>query len=135
MAVLPITPSQEPTKATSLEHARVEKIFIYFSPRTSNSSRSPVPGDWIVDSPRKPVSPGQAVTWQVVKHQLAPFETLELDLPEIFENGPRQAKASSASLSAKVKKELVEPGLHFYEVYVNGQLAIGGSSPAIIIDP
>src|SRR5690349_23732563 len=46
---------------------RDEKVFIYFSPRgTDEFAGHSVPGDWIVAEPRKPVSPGQEVTWQAV---------------------------------------------------------------------
>jgi hypothetical protein len=46
---------------------REEKVFIYFSPRGTPASKGhAAAGDWVVAEPRKPVSPGQTVTWQVV---------------------------------------------------------------------
>lgn len=106
---------------------REEKVFIYFSPRGTPASKGhAAAGDWIIAEPRKPVSPSQTVTWQVVGN----CQKLELDLPEVFDqpimSGPESA---SATVSAQA-----EPGLYLYEAYVDGQLAIGGSSPGVIID-
>lgn len=106
---------------------REEKVFIYFSPRGTPASKGhAAAGDWIIAEPRKPVSPGQTVTWHVVGNG----QKLELDLPDVFEQpimaGPETAYAT---VSADA-----EPGLYLYEAYVDGQLAIGGSSPGVIID-
>jgi hypothetical protein len=106
---------------------RDEKVFIYFSPRgTARFSGHPTPGDWIVADGRKPVSPGQEIVWQVVG---TPHK-LQLDLPAAFEDLVVQGNTASAT----VKGDAV-PGLVLYDVYVDGQLAIGGSSPGVIIDP
>jgi hypothetical protein len=106
---------------------REEKVFIYFSPRGTPASKGhPAAGDWIVAEPRKPVSPGQTVTWQVV----GDGRKLELDLPAVFD---QPISAYPGSAQATVNAE-AEPGLYLYEAYVDGQLAIGGSSPGVIID-
>jgi hypothetical protein len=105
-------------------------VIIFFSPRgTAQFAGHGVPGDWIVADPQKIVSPGQTVTWQA----LGNCETLEIDLPDVFEE-PRQIVVTGAAASAVVRAD-AEIGLHSYEAYVNGQLAIGGSSPRVIIDP
>jgi hypothetical protein len=109
---------------------RDEKVIIFFSPRgTARFAGHGVAGDWIVADPQKIVSPGQRVTWQA----LGDCQTLELDLPEVFEE-PRQIVVSGTTASAVVRSD-AEIGLHSYEAYVDGQLAIGGSSPRVIIDP
>jgi hypothetical protein len=109
---------------------RDEKVFIYFSPRgTAQFAGRPVPGDWVVAEPRKPVSAGQEVTWQA----LGDCRKLELDLPDIFEE-PRQIVVDGQSASASLKDDIA-PGLYLYEAYVNGQLATGGSAPGLIVDP
>jgi len=109
---------------------RDEKVIIFFSPRgTAQFAGHGVPGDWIVADPQKIVSPGQTVTWQA----LGNCETLEIDLPDVFEE-PRQIVVNGGAASAAVRAD-AEIGLHSYEAYVNGQLAIGGSSPRVIIDP
>jgi hypothetical protein len=109
---------------------REEKVFIYFSPRGTPASKGhSAAGDWIVAEPRKPVSPGQTVTWQVVGNS----RKLELDLPEVFD-GPRQI-AVEGGTAFSVVSDHAAPGLYLYEAYVDGQLAIGGSSPGVIIDP
>jgi len=109
---------------------RDEKVFIYFSPRgTAKFEGHDLPGDWVVAEPRKPVSPGQEVTWQAVG---GGAHKLELNLPDIFEQ-PLQA-VDSDTVSATLRGD-IEPGLYLYEAYVNGQLATGGSSPGVIVDP
>jgi hypothetical protein len=109
---------------------RDEKVFIYFSPRgTTQFAGRPMPGDWVVAEPRKPVSAGQEVTWQA----LGDCRKLELDLPDIFEE-PRQIVVDGQSASASLKDDIA-PGLYLYEAYVNGQLATGGSAPGLIVDP
>jgi hypothetical protein len=121
------------SEGKNIRHAKAwrdEKVFIYFSPRgTAKFAGHSVPGDWVVAEPRKPVSPGQEVTWQVVGNS----RKLELNLPEVFEE-PRQIVVEGDIASATVKGD-VTPGLYFYEAYVDGQLATGGSSPGVIIDP
>ena len=108
---------------------REEKVFIYFSPRGTNRfAGHSVPGDWVVAEGRKPVSPGQEVTWQVV----AGGDKLEVNLPDVFE-APLQKVIEGDTLSATVRGDAT-PGLYFYDVYVNDQLATGGSSPGVIID-
>jgi hypothetical protein len=120
----------EPRKIAQERTWRDEKIFIYFSPRgTAKFEGHSVAGDWIVAEPRKPVSSGQEVTWQAV----GGCRKLELDLPDIFEE-PRQIRIDSDIASATLKID-IEPGLYFYEAYCNGQLATGGSSPGLIVDP
>src|SRR5437667_7692745 len=109
---------------------RDEKVFIYFSPRgTARFAGHPIPGDWVVAEPRKPVSPGQEVTWQA----LGDCRKLELNLPDIFEE-PRQIVVEGDVASAILKSDIT-PGLYFYDAYCNDQLATGGSSPGLIIDP
>lgn len=106
---------------------REEKVFIYFSPRGTPASKGhAAAGDWIVAEPRKPVSPGQTVTWQVVGN----CQTLELDLPDVF-NEPIMAGPETVYATVRAQ---AESGLYLYEAYVDGQLAIGGSSPGVIID-
>jgi hypothetical protein len=107
---------------------RDEKIFIYFSPRgTAKFAGHSAPGDWVVAEGRKPVTPGQKIAWQVVGN----CEKLELNLPaEAFEGLEVQGKTASATV-----KDFAAPGLVLYDVYCDGQLATGGSSPGIIIDP
>jgi hypothetical protein len=108
---------------------REEKVFIYFSPRGTPASKlHSAAGDWVVAEPRKPVSPGQTVTWQVVGNT----RKLELDLPEVF-NEPRQIVVDGGT-AYSVVSEHAAPGLYLYEAYVDGQLATGGSSPGVIID-
>ncbi len=105
-------------------------MFIYFSPRGTPASKGhTAAGDWIVAEPRKPVSPGQTVTWQVVGN----FQKLELDLPEVF-NPPRQISVGAEPAYATVNPQAAQ-GLYLYEAYVDGQLATGGSAPGVIIDP
>jgi hypothetical protein len=106
---------------------REEKIFIYFSPRGTPASKGhAAAGDWVVAEPRKPVSPGQTVTWQVVGKS----QRLDLDLPAVFDEPVIvDPQTASATVSGDA-----EPGLYLYEAYVDGQLAIGGSSPGVIID-
>ncbi len=107
------------------EVAREEKIFICFFARQSQGENTP--GDWIVTDPLKPVSPGQEVSWQAVGR----CHDLKLDLPnDIFEGLSTAGNTANAFV-----KQAAPPGLHFYEAYVDGQLAIGGSSPGVIIDP
>lgn len=106
---------------------RDEKVFIYFSPRgTDKFAGRPVPGDWVVADGRKPVSPGQEVFWQVV----GGCRKLELNLPAEF----KDLVVNGDSASAIVRGDAM-PGLVLYDVYVNDQLATGGSSPGVIIDP
>jgi hypothetical protein len=106
---------------------REEKVFIYFSPRGTPASKGhAAAGDWIVAEPRKPVSPGQTVTWQVVGN----CQKLELDLPDVF-NEPIMAGPETVYATVRAQ---AESGLYLYEAYVDGQLAIGGSSPGVIID-
>ena len=106
------------------------KILIYFSPRqTAQFEGHPAPGDWIVAQPRQALSLGQTVTWKAVGN----CQQLELDLPDIFD-GDRQIKTSNCSVAATVRAN-APSGPYAYEAYVNGQLALGGSSPILIIDP
>lgn len=108
---------------------REEKVFIYFSPRGTPASKGHDPaGDWVVAEPRKPVSPGQTVTWQAVGN----CRKLELDLPDVFDE-PRQIIVDGDTAYATVSDE-AEPGLFLYEAYCNDQLATGGSAPGVIID-
>src|SRR6266702_2482908 len=86
---------------------RDEKVFIYFSPRgTAKFEGHDLPGDWVVAEPRKPVSPGQEVTWQAVG---GGAHKLELNLPDIFEQ-PLQA-VDSDTVSATLRGD-IEPGLY-----------------------
>jgi hypothetical protein len=106
---------------------RDEKVFIYFSPRgTARFSGHPAPGDWVVADGRKPVSPGQEIIWQVV----GACQKLELNLPGVFEDLVVNGNTASATVRGDAAQ-----GLVLYDVYVDGQLATGGSSPGVIIDP
>jgi hypothetical protein len=108
---------------------RDEKVFIYFSPRgTAEFKGHPTAGDWVVAEPRKPVSPGQTVTWLA----LGNCTKFELNLPDVFEE-PLQVVVQGNTASATLKED-AEPGLVLYEAYCNDQLAIGGSAPGVIID-
>ena len=124
-------PARKTDSATAQERTwRDEKIFIYFSPRGTArfDGRAPA-GDWVVAEPRKPVSPGQEVTWQALGNS----NKLELDLPDIFE-GPRQI-VTNGQIATAILKDNIAAGLYLYEAYVNGQLATGGSAPGLIVDP
>lgn len=107
---------------------REEKVFLVFVPHQTNLpalSEKQV-GDWIVEPGRKPAYPGQTVTWQTV-----PEAELELFLPDVFESLTTSARGVA---SARVKSD-APSGLYAYEAYCDGQLATGGSSPSVIIDP
>ncbi len=120
----------EANKVPRAKTWRDEKVFIYFSPRgTSKFAGHSAPGDWVVAEPRKPVSPGQEVTWQVAGN----CRKLELNLPDVFEE-PRQIVVEGNTATATVRSDAA-PGLQLYDAYVNDQLATGGSSPGVIIDP
>jgi hypothetical protein len=109
---------------------RDEKILIYFSPRQSRlevDGRTQ-PGDWVVAEPRKIVTKGQEVIWQA----LGPCEKLEVNLPGDVCDPPTQL--SACKVSARVRED-APIGLRYYEAYVNGALATGGSSPGLIVDP
>jgi hypothetical protein len=117
-------------KVPRTKHWRDEKVFIYFSPRgTSKFSGHPAPGDWVVAEPRKPVFPGQEITWQAIGN----CRKLELNLPDVFEE-PRQIIVDGDTATATVRVDAA-PGLQLYDLYCNDQLATGGSAPGIIIDP
>jgi hypothetical protein len=120
----------EAKKASRGQTSRDEKVFIYFSPRgTAKFAGHSAPGDWVVADARKPVSPGQEVTWQAV----GSCQKLELNLPSVFEE-PRQIVVEGNTATATVRGDAA-PGLVLYDVYVNDQIATGGSSPGVIIDP
>ncbi len=106
------------------------RILIYFSPRPTPQFKGHAPpGDWIISEPRKALSPGQRVTWKAV----GDCRKLELNLPNIFAE-PRQIIVEGNAVSATVCADAAA-GPYLYEAYCNGQLAIGGSSPILIIDP
>src|ERR1700736_6254772 len=85
---------------------RDEKVFVYFSPRgTAKFAGHSAPGDWVVADPRKPVSPGQEITWQAVGN----CHKLELNLPDVFEE-PRQIVVEGSAASATVRDDAA-PGL------------------------
>lgn len=108
---------------------RQDKIIIYFQPRgTIRFEGHNVPGDWIVADPKKVAYPGQTITWKAVGN----CQKLELDLPDVFEN--TQVVVNGNTVSAKLRDQ-APAGPYQYEAYCNDQLAIGGSSPIIIIDP
>src|SRR6266568_4236067 len=78
---------------------RDEKVFIYFSLRgTAKFAGHSAPGDWVVAEPRKPVSPGQEVTWQA----LGSCRKLELNLPDVFEE-PRQIVVEGDTATATLR--------------------------------
>jgi hypothetical protein len=106
------------------EIAREEKIFIYFLPRNSSGNKY---GDWKITPALKAVSVGHEVTWQA----LGRCDELRLELPaDTFTNQVSNGNTVTATVKADA-----QPGLHFYEAFVDKQLAIGGSSPGVIIDP
>ncbi len=121
------TQSRETYRARSW---REEKIFIVFSPRATQRTLKLGAdiGDWIVTEPKKPVYRGQTVEWQAV----GPCKKLELDLPGVFE--PPLRKVGTDTVEATVRRDAPK-GYYEYEAYCNGQLAIGGSSPGVIVDP
>jgi hypothetical protein len=120
----------EAKKVARGQTSRDEKVFIYFSPRgTAKFAGHSAPGDWVVADARKPVSPGQEVTWLAVGN----CRKLELNLPGDFEE-PRQIVVEGNTATATVRGDAA-PGLVLYDVYVNDQIATGGSSPGVIIDP
>src|SRR5258708_22296865 len=89
---------------------RDEKVFIYFSPRgTAKFAGHSAPGDWVVADARKPVSPGQEVTWQAVGN----CQKLELNLPSVFEE-PRQIVVEGNTATATVRGDAA-PGLVLYD--------------------
>ena len=103
---------------------REEKIFIYSSTRVPGHATA---GSWIVAAPLKPVYRGQRVTWRVLDDNA----TLRLELPtDTFET----KRVNGNSATAMVKGD-APSGMRFYDAYVNDQLAIGGSSPGVIVDP
>jgi hypothetical protein len=113
-----------------MEKIQGAKILIYFLPRpTPQFKGHPAPGDWIIAEPRKAVSRGQTITWKAVGQ----CRKLELDLPAVFPE-PRQLIVDGTEVSATVSDD-ASPGPYLYEAYVDGQLALGGSSPILIIDP
>ncbi len=83
-------------------------------------------GEWVVVPPYKVVSPGQTVTWKSV-----PSADMELFLPDVFE--PEHVKGNG-EVSARVKDKAPN-GFVLYEAFCDGQLATGGSSPGMIVDP
>lgn len=109
---------------------REDKILIYFSPRHTQVFKGhDQPGDWIVADPKKVVYPGQKLTWTAVGN----CQKLELDLPNVFVQ-PLQIVVNGNTASATLRDD-APPGPYAYEAYCNGQLALGGSSPILIIDP
>jgi hypothetical protein len=58
---------------------------------------------------------------------------LELNLPNVFAD-PTQVVVSGNTASARLRDDAAA-GPYQYEAYCNDQLALGGSSPIIIIDP
>jgi hypothetical protein len=108
---------------------REEKVFLVFVPHTSGlrALRDKPVGDWRVEPALKPAYRGQTITWKTV-----PDAELELFLPDVFETDHVKA---TGKVSVRVKKDGVASGLYLYEAYCNGQLATGGSSPGMIIDP
>jgi hypothetical protein len=110
---------------------REDKIIIYFSSRPTPQFKghAAAPGDWIIADPRKVVYPGQTITWTAV----GDCRKLELDLPDIFPE-PRQIIVNGNTVSATLSADAAA-GPYFYEAYCNDQLALGGSSPVLIIDP
>ena len=109
---------------------REDKILIYFSPRpTPQFKGHAAPGDWIVADPRTVVYPCQTITWTAV----GDCRKLELDLPDIFPE-PRQIIVNGNTASATLSDDATA-GPYLYEAYCIDQLALGGSSPVLIIDP
>lgn len=113
-----------------MEKTQGAKILIYFLPRTTPQFEGhAAPGDWIIAEPRKAVGRGQTITWKAVGN----CRKLEVDLPAVFPD-PRQIIADGSEVSATVSAD-APPGPYLYEAYCDGQLALGGSSPILIIDP
>lgn len=107
---------------------REDKVFLVFVPHQANlpALSGKLVGDWVVEPGRKPVYTGQTVVWQTV-----PEADLQLFLPNVFEN---LSSSGRGEASARIKND-APSGLYLYEAYCNGQLATGGSSPSVIIDP
>jgi plastocyanin len=109
---------------------REDKILIYFSPRSVERLKGHgVPGDWIIADPKKVVYPGQTITWTAVGR----CTKIEVDLPNVFP-APHQKIVQGDTVSATLD-DVAPAGAYVYEVYCNDQLALGGSSPVLIIDP
>jgi hypothetical protein len=107
---------------------RDEKVFIVFHAHRVElkALAGRKIGDWVVTPGDKPISRSQTVTWQAV-----PDAELEVFLPDVFE--PHHLKAKG-QVSATVRDN-APIGYYEYEVYCNGQLAVAGSPPVIIVDP
>ena len=107
---------------------REEKVFIAFHEHGARLQAllGRKVGDWVVTPKDKPVSRGQTVRWQTV-----PEADLELFLPEVFE--PSHVKGKGQATAA-VRPDAT-PGYYLYEAYCDGELATGGSSPGMIVDP
>jgi len=90
-------------KVPRAKPVRDEKVFIYFSPRgTAKFDGHSAPGDWVVADGRKPVSPGQEVTWQVV----GGCHKLELNLPGVFED--LVVDGDTATATVRISRQLTE---------------------------
>jgi hypothetical protein len=113
-----------------MEDTPEAKIFIYFYPRaTPPFEGHPAPGDWIVADSPKIVNRSQRITWKAV----GDCQKLEVDLPDVFPE-PHQLSVQGNTVSTTLRDD-APSGPYAYEVYCNDRLAIGGSSPIIIIDP
>jgi hypothetical protein len=108
---------------------REEKVFIVFHkhgvPLKAPGGKEF--GDWVVTPGDKPISIGQTVTWQTI-----PEAKLELFLPDAFK--PNHIIDDKGKASATLRGEGQGKYLP-YEAYCDGQLAIAGSAPGIIVDP
>jgi hypothetical protein len=114
----------------SLQTLRQDRIVIYFNPRGTRAfDGHSTPGDWIVANPKKIAYPGQTLTWKAV----GGCQKLELALPDAF-CPPLQVVVNGDTASATLRED-ASAGAYAYEAYCNDQLATGGSSPIVIIDP
>jgi hypothetical protein len=104
---------------------RDEKIIIAFRPRLTPLEKTGV-GDWLVLPGIKLLNPGQTVTWKSV-----PDANIELFLPDVF----TQTHVKGRGVVKATVKDKPPSAFYFYEAYCDGQLATGGSSPGVIIDP
>ena len=107
---------------------RDEKVIIVFRPRLSQLIKLDKKdvGDWVVLPANKLISPGKTITWKSV-----PDADIELFLPDVF---TQTHVTGRGEVKATVKGK-TPSAFYPYEAFCNGQLATGGSSPGVIIDP
>ena len=102
------------------------EVLIVFHPRGSQlKALAGKAGDWVVTTRHVVARPGETIKWRTV-----PRVKLEVYLPEAFTESHVQG---NGSVTADLKRN-VDLGHFLYEVFCDGQLATGGSSPGVIVD-